>query len=548
MTMFNPLSARAPAGPARSSRAAYALGRRLGRLQGAVARLPLPKPWMVLGALVGLDWMSVLEAARVAAHRGWLYDDGGGGSTWNYTGGWVLAHGHLPQAAIGYGEALLAAPIAWFAGPNLLAGLPALMLVNGLVLAPIALLCIYGISKAIGGTLFAYGAALLWIVLPLATISYFYPNYHSDYADLALPAAVGLTGLSVYPAMVTALVAAYFGYRALSAPRGGDALLAGLAAGISVAFEPVGLFLVFAAAVAFLPRPRQLALLAAGVAPSLLAFMLWKERGLGEFPPLSFHFNFAALKGNLDGLREWGWSKRLVEWAALAGLIGLARRSLRGALLIGVWFAVALVSKSSDPGLNVGGGTLFPALVPIFPAFFLLVTSIVFLVPVYGRHRSASSPSSSWPASPAGVRRLAVALGAIAVVPLLAFSALPVLASPTAASIGGIYVPLNSFSLSAQARGAVTLRWRPQATHGSAAGYDIYRSSGVDALSCAPGGSHCSYEPTLVAIVPGSQSSYVDHPPAGRWSYRVALAAAGMGVASADSPLLLSDPAGASVG
>ncbi len=48
------------------------------------------------------------------------------------------------------------------------------------------------------------------------------------------------------------------------------------------------------------------------------------------------HFNWNTFRGNLDGFREWGWSKRLLEWLPIAGLIGLARKLARGrCLLIG---------------------------------------------------------------------------------------------------------------------------------------------------------------------------------------------------------------------
>ena len=56
----------------------------------------------------------------------------------------------------------------------------------------------------------------MWVVLPLAAIGYFLPDYHSRYVDVALPAALGLTELGDFPSLVCLLVAAYFGYRLLS--------------------------------------------------------------------------------------------------------------------------------------------------------------------------------------------------------------------------------------------------------------------------------------------------------------------------------------------
>ncbi len=94
-------------------------------------------------------------------HRGWLYYDGGG-SSWYYTSAWVLGHGNIPPSTTGFGYSLLLAPIALIAGSNLLAGLPYVLLLNAVVLSPIALLAIYGLAKAIGGLRFAYLTAVVW--------------------------------------------------------------------------------------------------------------------------------------------------------------------------------------------------------------------------------------------------------------------------------------------------------------------------------------------------------------------------------------------------
>ncbi len=126
-----------PAGSSDSSlgRAAYRVGRLLARLLGFVERVP---PWLVLGALVIVGWAIASEAGRIAPHDGPVYYHGGDG-TYYYTSAWMLAHGVLPITSIGYGYPLLLAPIAAVAGPSLIAGLPAIIGFNQLVLAPIAL-------------------------------------------------------------------------------------------------------------------------------------------------------------------------------------------------------------------------------------------------------------------------------------------------------------------------------------------------------------------------------------------------------------------------
>jgi hypothetical protein len=557
----------------RINRAAYVAGRALGRARVQADRLPVPRPWMVLGALVVCNWLVILEAARIALHQGWLYSDGGSG-TWYYTSAWVLGHGHIPLAAIGYVYSLLIAPLALIAGPNLLAGLPLVVFFNAIVLSPIALLCVYALCKAIGGVRFAYPATLFWVVAPLLAIRYFLPDYHTRYVDVALPAAVGLTAGGDFPSMVCLLVAACFCYRALSSRSGLDALSAGLATGLAIGIEP--------ASAAFLPapllalavarRPRELALLAAGIAPSLVALALWKYRGLGylpafssrplalaagvgaSVPPIAFsvhlgqyiHFGWGHYKANLDGLREFGWSKRLVEWLAFGGLIGLARRSLSGAVLVGVWFFSYLFLKGGNSSVSFNGGTVFTHLLPGIPAYLLLAACAVFLVPVYGRRMLPAAATTSWPRSERSRRGTLAVLAFLAVVPIGVILLLPPLTRPAAADLQGLdlYIPADRFPLSARSvGGAVILSWPRQQTHGAHASYFVFRTPGPDSFACAPvahAASRCAFNQAITRIVPRAATSLRDRPGPGEWTYRVALAAISMGTPAEASPLLLS--------
>ena len=111
--------------------------------------------------LVG--WGVAVAAGRIAGHDGWLYYHGGDG-TWYYTTAWVLGNGHIPAAVIGYGYPLLIAPIAGIAGSSLLDGIPAVVIFNQLVLAPIALVCIYGITRMFASRWYAYIVSLLWVL------------------------------------------------------------------------------------------------------------------------------------------------------------------------------------------------------------------------------------------------------------------------------------------------------------------------------------------------------------------------------------------------
>jgi len=373
-------------------------------------------------------------------------------------------------------------------------------------------------------------------------------------------------------------VAAYFSYRALSSPRGLDALSAGLATGLAIAIKPANALFVPAPflALAVARRPRQAALVAAGIVPSLLGLALWKYRGLGDLPAFSsqpvaiaagvgagvppldsfslnfahyLHFSWAHYKANLDGLREFGWSKRLVEWLAFAGLIGLARRSLAGAVLVGVWFFSYLFVKGGNANVSFDGGTVFTHILPAIPAYILLAACTVFLIPIYGRRKLPIAATTSWPRSERSRRGAFALLAFLAVVPIGVVALLPPLTQPAAADLeaADLYIPANQFPLSAHLTGGtVRVSWPAQQTGGGRASYFVFRTPGPDSFACAPvahAASECPFDQGVTSIVRRGETSFRDHPGRGTWTYRVALAAIGMGAPVEASPLLLSSPA-----
>src|SRR6266702_5440796 len=103
------------------------------------------RPRLVLGALLAVQWLAVLALALVVRHNSWLYYQGGD-QTYYYTTAWLLSHWTLPVTPIGYGWSLLLAPIAAFAGPNVLDAMPAIVVLNAVLLLPVALLCMYGLA------------------------------------------------------------------------------------------------------------------------------------------------------------------------------------------------------------------------------------------------------------------------------------------------------------------------------------------------------------------------------------------------------------------
>src|SRR5437763_388733 len=147
---------------------AAALARELpGRVRlGALERY---EPWIVLAPIVVAQWVALVVFALVVRHNDWLFYQGGDQTVF-YTDAWSLAHGHIPEAEIGYGWSYLLSPIAAIFGANILSALPLVVLFQTIVLLPVAIGCVYGITARIGGRLLGYFAAALWVFAPFLSI------------------------------------------------------------------------------------------------------------------------------------------------------------------------------------------------------------------------------------------------------------------------------------------------------------------------------------------------------------------------------------------
>jgi hypothetical protein len=456
------------------------------------------------------------------------------------------------------------APIARIAGPNLAVALPAIVLLNVLVLLPAAMLALYGIAARIGGRLFGYWVLLLWIVVPFIGIRYTNLGYHQKYTELLLPQSFGLTAMADFPAMVAVVVAAYFCTRDLfdERPRLLDAAAAGVAAGAAVAIKPSAAIFLLGPALAFAYRRRysSIGVFVLGLTPAVLALALWKQRGIGHIPlfgsamapvPLASgagggatlggldlarylnQLNWSHFADNLDLIREHFWSVRVIEWLMVGGFIGLLRRSPAALLLVGGWFAVFAIVKGSYGVASIEDGSLFRIMMPAFPAFILLLASVPLILPhVPARLRELRPAFRS---SPRRTRTglVAAAIVVSAVLPLGVFAAASTTGgSAAAASLAqaGMPVPTNvDLRLGARASGTdVVLRWKPQAASGRPVFYRVWRdrAGNGDGFTCAQpqiGGPSCRVSLPEVGVT--REPVFEDRPGKGRWVYRVAVAA-----------------------
>jgi hypothetical protein len=497
-----------------------------------------------------VQWLAVLAFALTVRHNGWLFYSGGD-QLWHYTDAYVLGHRLQPPSFVGYGWSMLLLPLTRFTGPNLVSALPAIVLFNTLVLLPIALLCVYGIAARIGGRLFGYWAAGLWIAIPYLGILFVEPGYHQKYTELTIPHVVGLTAMSDFPSMVALLISAYLCLRGLESSSWLTMAAAGFAAGYAIAVKPSSAIFLFAPAMLLLlTRWRTVLPFVLGLAPVLATLALWKYRGLGHLgatndepvrlasgagdllrrihnPDANSWSHFYA---NLTALREHFWIARVLEWLPVAGAIALFARSQRGLLLIAPWFATFLAIKGSYFQARMDDASFFRILLPLFPAFVLLIAAVPLLFP---GARAQPAPAAA-PSSVLGGRGLLAAAAAA----FALFAIFPVVVIAAAQRVGdevhmldyaATLVPVRDLGLKAtnDGGGGVRLTWNGQRFRPARTFYTVLRTNRPEAgVTCA----HvldASVDCRLIVdnSFPTRATSLTDSPGKGTWNYRVTVSA-----------------------
>ncbi len=547
------------------------------------------EPWIVLAPLVVAQWVVLAVFALTVQRNGWLFYQGGD-QTWFYTSAWELAHGRVPETLVGYLWPFLLAPLAFLAGPDFLDGLPVIILLQLLVLVPLAVVCSYLIAARIGGRLLGYFAAVAWIVAPFAAQPLFVGRYHERWNEQTLPQALGFTALGDFPSMVLLMVAAVFVLRALDGAGRGDVVAAGLVAGLAIALKPANGLFVFAPLLAFVVARRWRAILEFGVAliPALVTLAVWKYRGTGisvlaldptvlaaaaeppphpseltwweqakDFVPLDVH----QLNHQFLGFREYFWSARLLEFIPVAGAVAVARRSIPKAAFFAVWLAAFFVVKGSSPSVSVETATIWRLLMPAWPAYFFLAISIPLLVPVWGARLPERFPAPlrlvRWP------RRALIPVAILLAIPLLGSALLPPSKGQGAAKLPlqSLFLPVdqNVDLAVAPVEGGLDLTWDAPKPRSADSFFIVYRSPLEYTLSegdprvirqgklCEPTGHapRCTIEMEEVGRT--RTSRFVDRVGPGQWTYRIGTAANWMDDESRGDPFLISRPLNVSV-
>ena len=546
------------------------------RAAGLGAQLDRRPGWQVLGALVVVQWLAVAALVLSVRHNGWLFFQGGD-QTWLYSGAYALSSGEIPASYIGYGWSYVLAPIAWAAGPSFLAALPGIVLLQQLVLVPIAVLSVYGILASLAGRRLGYLGVAVWIAAPFAVIPLFDPRYHERYVEQFLPQALGLTGMADFPSMVLLLAAAYFIIHSLDTRDELEIALGGILVGFAIGMKPSNAVFLAAPLLALVLARRSTSLVVFSLAlvPALTTLALWKYRGLGYLPVLGadggtrialglgdlpvgslrsdlgryIDLDWGKIRSELDQIREYFYSVRILEWLPLAGTLAVARRSVPKAAFLAAWLFAFLIVKGLSPQATVESGSFWRFVMPGFPPLLLYAAALPLLVPAARLRVPAVAPLFR------GRRRsqaFAVAVALFALGPAVLIAASDVVEGPSVmvhVTEGSMLPAEESWRPSLnQEREVVRLTWRQPAAGSSHPYYVIYRVRRESDTRCYPLGESqhsCTFDTDQAFFT--RDRRLVDRPPAGIWTYRIGLAANWRDLPNFGDVVLLSAPVTVSV-
>jgi len=521
----------------------------------------LARPRAVLGTLVAAQFAATLVLALSVEHNGWVWFQGGDQIV-NTTTGWLVGQRVLPPTEISYVWPLFQTPITWVTGPTFLQAMPAIVLFQLLVLAPLALLCIFGIASHIGGRLLGYWAALLWVAAPFAVIPLFVDRYHEKWIEQFLPQALGLTAMPDFPSMALVLLAALLVLRSLGTDRLTEAALAGLVAGAAGGLKPPNYLFAVGAVLAYLVARRWTrgAVFVLALLPSVLVLTYWKEKGLGYLPAVApdqmrvaasaaltvdldryLELDLDHWLRQMDYLREFFWSARVAQWAPVAGLVAVLRmRHWPVAALLGGWLGAFLLIKGFSPRADIQANTFWRLLMPAWPAYLLLFASIPLLVPTAAR-RLGDRLAPPTP-SPVRARWVGVVAVVTVLIPVVATAAASQLEPPSPpalvqeAGTATILTPVDeslAVTATASESGGTVIDWTVDDEWRADVFYRIFRMDGDGPDTLCSTEQEVSWSCYLKGQVIGTtrELTFLDPSPPPEATYRV-----GVGTNWADDP------------
>jgi hypothetical protein len=261
-----------------------------------------------------------------------------------------------------------------------------------LVSAELFVLC--GAACAIGGNLLGLIAALVWILAPPVLVWYFVAggsplvDFGVVFHERVLPYAYGLEAPESVAAGALLLLSAWLAlgtdWRELLREEGSGGA-AGAAVGAAALLHPFAWPALAAPALALAVARRPRAALAAAFAAAVLGLA---ALALFRHVP-GIHPGWHTIGDNLDQFREFSWSRRVLEYLPLAGLVGLAIRHRPAAAFFG-WLLLAVILFPLGRELELE--PLMLALVPGYGVYALLTASVLLLVP---SRRPAGAPAST---------------------------------------------------------------------------------------------------------------------------------------------------------
>jgi hypothetical protein len=236
---------------------------------------------------------------------------------------------------------------------------------------------VYGVAVRLGGSRFAVFTGLLVALAPALLAKWYFVtgaqgNFKIFYRHQVLPTEFGLTDRSQLIAACLFLVASW-----LALDRVPLTMLTAVASAgaveAAVLVSPHTWPALLAPTLAAVTTRRPLTIAATVGTAGAALVILAVARSIPHVP-LGWHSMGVAT----GGLHEYTWSRRILEYLPIAGILGLFRRSLTAALFLGTLLVTLVIFPLGRP---IFFTYYVIAIVPGLMIFFLVATSIRFLVP-----------------------------------------------------------------------------------------------------------------------------------------------------------------------